>query len=139
MDDEYLEDLAIKSNFHFRQKILVSLFIFSIFLVGCNDSSTKSNNHISTKKNEKYVSEKDFGQEWPLTVPNGYVECKRGYMALFRFRNTTYALNGSARSYAKRYGEYEEIDSIWKDNPEIKGTKMDIGVLINEANKLCNN
>ncbi len=114
------------------KKILISLFIFSIFFVGCSDSSTQNSNNVSTEKVKGYVSQKDFGDTWPLTVSGGRVECKRGIFAVFHYRNKIYALNGSAMSKG-----YKRIDPIWKDNPEIKGTKISIGILIDEAMKLC--
>jgi len=110
----------------------MGLLILNTFFIGCSDSSTKNSNNVSTAEIEGYVSQKDFEDKWPLTVSSGHVECKRGSLAVFHHGSETYGLNGSAISHG-----YQRIDSIWKDNPNIKGTKISIGILIDEANKLC--
>jgi len=110
------------------KKILIGLLILNVFFIGCSDSST---NNVSTTKIKGYVSQKDFGDKWPLTVSSGQVECKRGVLAVFHHRNKTYGLNGTAISYG-----YQRIDPIWKDDPNIKGNKISIGILIDEAMKL---
>ena len=83
-------------------------------------------------KAEGLVSKKDFRDKWPLTVSSGRVECIRGLFAVFHHKNKIYALNGSAISKG-----YTSINPIWKDNPNIKGTKINIGILTDEALKLC--
>lgn len=82
--------------------------------------------------NTAYVSRAHFGNNWPLTVPDGFVECKNGYIALFHRGGMTWALNGSAKTFG-----YPEIDPIWKDNPAIPGLKIAITPLLDLALKQC--
>ena len=80
------------------------------------------------------VTAEQFGDRWPLTVDRGEVWCVDCLAALFRDpeTNTLYGLNGIAMSRGA-----EEIRPIWRDNPEIPGTKIDIGVLIDLALERC--
>lgn len=84
------------------------------------------------------------GYAWPLAVDDGEIGCD-GLATWFRAPDgTKYGLNGLAE------GRYASIRRIWKDDPEaIKRMrkapirddgiplKVDIGVLIDKANKLC--
>ena len=73
-----------------------------------------------------------FGQNWPLLVGSGYVDCLPVSTAVFKTGGVTYALNGFAVSK-----DYVDIDPIWKDHPELQGMKADIGPLIDAALALC--
>ncbi|MDP1820676.1 MAG: DUF2511 domain-containing protein [Acidimicrobiales bacterium] len=55
---------------------------------------------------------------------------------VFVREGVTYALNGLARGSAEENG-WREIDEIWRDNPDIPGTKVDIGPLIDRGLDLC--
>ena len=78
------------------------------------------------------VSRDQFGDEWPLTVEIGEVECIDGFVAVFHQNGKAWALNGAAQTRG-----YPEIDPIWRDNPSIPGAKVDIGVLTELALKQC--
>ncbi|MFT6908850.1 MAG: hypothetical protein ACJAS1_005557 [Oleiphilaceae bacterium] len=92
---------------------------------------------------ETEISESQLDGKWPLTVKSGTLSCKQipgvkyGQLVTFTTGQDTYALNGTARGHAKKRGWIEDITPIWKDNPEIFGTKIDIGSLINSGLKLC--
>lgn len=73
------------------------------------------------------------GFEWPLTVDEGRIYCPGAGRLVFESDGTRYALNGLAMGTH----EYADIDPIWKDNPEIGGTKLDIGGLIEHGNRAC--
>ena len=80
------------------------------------------------------ISENQF-DNWPLTVDSGTLTC-RANMVTFSSGGKTYALNGIARSHARRSG-WSEIRPIWRDNPAIPGTKINIGPLISRGLELC--
>lgn len=80
---------------------------------------------------ERQVSRAEFGEAWPFTVDEGYVDCLPAQAAVFKANGTTYAINGLARS------RYPAVDPIWRDNPEIPGTKVSIGSMIDLALEQC--
>lgn len=83
------------------------------------------------------VSKTELGDGWPLTVDEGEIECRDNLFRLFHHGGKTYALNGIAKSHAKKNG-WLEIQAIWKDNPKLgDGFKIDIGPLLEAAGKLC--
>ena len=92
---------------------------------------------------EKEVTKDNLGKEWPLTVNSGTIRCEQipgvryGQLVTFTTKKTTYALNGTAKGHSKKRGWVKEIDPIWKENPEIPGTKIYIGTLIDIGLELC--
>lgn len=88
-----------------------------------------------------YVSEATWADgPWPLTVPEGTLLCApygvggAQQSVTFVANRTMYAVNGTA----KGTGQFEAIDSIWKDNPDIPGTKVNIGPMLEKGLSLCN-
>ena len=78
-----------------------------------------------------------FGADWPLTVEEGTVSCEGISEGLgevyFSAEGTTYAVNGLAQGAS----DGPDIDLIWADNPEIKGTKINIHPIIERGLELC--
>jgi len=74
-----------------------------------------------------HVKAEDFGKRWPFTVSDGHVDCV-GRSAVLRTQGMEYGLNGFARSRG-----YTAIDPVWRDDPEIQGTKINIGEMISLA------
>ena len=70
----------------------------------------------------------ECGAGWPLTVSEARVVLIGSYVAILHTEGKTYALNGTAQSRG-----YAPIDPIWRDNPDIPGTKVSIGPLIQLA------
>ncbi|WP_301149011.1 DUF2511 domain-containing protein [Mycobacterium simiae] len=74
---------------------------------------------------------------WPLTVNEGTLACEplggRLSRVTFTYGGTTYWLNGTA----KAAHTYADLDTIWRDNPDIPGTKIDIGPLLDRGAALC--
>lgn len=88
-----------------------------------------------------YVSEATWADgPWPFTVPEGTLLCApygvggTQQSVTFVANRTMYAVNGTA----KGTGQFEAIESIWKDNPEIPGTKVNIGPMLEKGLSLCN-
>ena len=89
-------------------------------------------------KNPAYVFKCQFGNEWPLTVPQGIVSCrdKPGtnvqILTFFDPDAKEWALNGIASGAG-----YPKIDPIWRDDDSGLGLKVDIGPLIERASDVC--
>lgn len=76
--------------------------------------------------NRARVTRAQFGDAWPLTVNSGEVECINKYIVVFHAPNgKTYGLNGISFGHG-----YPRIHPIWRDNPRIPGSKVNIGPLI---------
>lgn len=74
-----------------------------------------------------------FGDDWPLTISEGELDCPRGNEVVIRSGGRVYALNGKARSNP----EYEDLRSVWRDNPSLPGTKVPPSALIDRGLRLC--
>lgn len=73
---------------------------------------------------------------WPFTVSEGTLTCTnlRGLEALTLTSNgITYALNEAA----KGAGSYPAIDSIWRADPDVLGSRINIAEVIDHARTLC--
>lgn len=82
---------------------------------------------------KSFVSAAKLGDQWPLTVTEGYVECLPGEAAVFHTGNKTYALNGLAKGRG-----YTAINPIWKASPNPTfGPKINIGPLLDLALSQC--
>ncbi|MEG5170868.1 hypothetical protein [Microcoleus sp. B3-D7] len=91
------------------------------------------------QKNGRPVSQEEFGQQWPLTVPRGTLLCvQRTFEApsviFISPDNKKYALSGGAEIS----GGYLQIYSILKPAPPNSYYKVvDTGILIMEGYRLC--
>lgn len=90
--------------------------------------------HESARAGE--VTAEEFGEDWPFTVDSGRLSCRAPRQALFRADGRTYPLNGAASARAMDHG-YPALDRIWRDNPDIPGTKISVGPMISRALELC--
>lgn len=83
-----------------------------------------------------------LGDRWPLTVRDVVVRCEVIpasqvlHAVTVTHRGTTYAVNGIAEAQRAKRG-WRDIAPIWMANPEIPGTKIGIGALIDYGRKLC--
>ena len=85
------------------------------------------------------ITESEYGEKWPLTIVEGILSCAPvGSLGIVTFtaNGKTYAVNGTARSRAKKNG-WREIDEIWKANPSIPGTKINMGPILDRGLSLC--
>jgi hypothetical protein len=136
---------------------LITVFTLWLGLIlGCNNGVGNSNSSqpppvaISTAKTlttpiqtpqstpqiEGKITKQELGADWAFTVDEGILACdgKNGVGAVtFTANSKTYAVNGSA----KQTNKYEPIDSIWAEDPSIKGVKKNIGTIIQRGLKLC--
>jgi len=112
---------------------LVVIFVaiaFPVILAVLNDDVTPSN---VTPSNERFVTAEQFGDAWPLTVESGTLRCERGIIVVFVHNGQRYAMNGTAR----RADGVLPTEEIWKNNPELPGTKIVITPLIQAGLELC--
>jgi hypothetical protein len=82
------------------------------------------------------VTKADYGDDWPLTVESGVLKCldDNGLaLAIIEVNGVEYQLNGAAKSRG-----YDDIDTIWSNNPNIPGTRVSLSPLIRKALELCN-
>jgi hypothetical protein len=83
--------------------------------------------------NRRNVSSSTFQGEWMLTVNSGELACEAPSAVVFTASDGgKYAVNGTAEAKG-----YNDIRPIWKDNPQVQGTKINIKPLIDEGLKLC--
>jgi hypothetical protein len=86
------------------------------------------------------VSKAEYGEKWPLTVDQVELACEPPTLITVTANGVTYALNGSARTHAKRYG-WEDFESIWRTDPtsDPNGTQWKIPAsnLIDRGMQLC--
>jgi hypothetical protein len=83
-----------------------------------------------------------LGDKWPLTVRDVMVHCEvipasqRLEAVTVTHQGTTYAANGVANAQRAKRG-WRDIALIWAPSPEIPGTKVNIGPLIEYGRRLC--
>lgn len=106
---------------------LLPAALLAVLLAACSSSSS------STPSHQRDISRTDLGDNWPLTVDRGTLECRDGSSVVFTVGGTTYAVNGTAKG-AHRYAE---IDAIWSADPNVAGLKKNIGPLIDKGLALC--
>lgn len=104
-----------------------------LLLTACGESSEPG----ESQSNSILLKRDDIGQSWPLTVDSVEVECVgTAVVATDVATGHRYAVNGVARSRADQL-RLEQINSIWKDNPQLPGTKINIGPVLGRGLELC--
>ena len=84
------------------------------------------------------LSSADLGAAWPFTVERGTLQCHSKTFITFTAQSRIYAINGSATSYAKsNQVPWLDVRPIWRDNPQISGTKIPMGAVIERGLALC--
>lgn len=92
--------------------------------------------------NRAEVTQRQFGDQWPLVLGSGTLVCERPLKApdqmavLFIHTSGVYAINGTARTFQQTYG-WKPLAQIWRSNSEIPGTKIPITPLLNAGLSLC--
>lgn len=70
------------------------------------------------------VTEKEYGDDWPLTVESAELRCEEPSVVIAEADGTTYALNGAAQQEG-----YPPVDPIWRDDPEApEGVDMKVSL-----------
>jgi len=115
---------------------------------------------ISFAESARPLSKVQFGDKWPLSVDKGVVKCLPigNGAVVFEAKGKVYAVNGTARGFAKKRG-FLLIDEIWINDPNyhqmikeiaasekkpvkeimkiIKPTKVSISPILDSGVSLC--
>lgn len=102
-----------------RPRLAVVLLALALALTSCFERGVK-------------VSRAEYGDDWPLTVESGRLRCRPPWVITFHTGDEAYAVNGMARSRG-----YRDIRPIWRDNPDLPGTKIPITPLITRGRAYC--
>ena len=67
---------------------------------------------------QSIITKEQFGERWPLSVNAGIVKCLAigNGSVVFEVDGKTYAVNGTAKGFAKKHNFYP-IENIWLDDP----------------------
>lgn len=65
----------------------------------------------------RHLAKEDLGSAWPFTVSEGTVRCLERRAVIFEANTKRYAVNGTAKGYAK-HGGFLPIESIWAEDPK---------------------
>lgn len=93
---------------------------------------------VAAAGNIDLVSAEDYGADWPFRGEEMHLLCLAGnaVVASDPESGRMYPLNGVASGQAERLG-LEPLEAVWRDNPEIPGTKVSVGPFIKRGLALC--
>lgn len=78
---------------------------------------------------------------WPFTVDAGNIGCVTidvGPVLVFADANgTVWPLNGLAIAHGPQVGGQRSLNPIWRHNPQIPGTRIPLGPIMDAARSLC--
>ena len=84
--------------------------------------------NLCTGHHGKLVTREEYGKKWAFTVPKGYVYSIEKSAIFETESGHKFQLNGIAQMNG-----YKLINPIWRNNPEIPETKVNIGPFIKLA------
>lgn len=87
----------------------------------------------------KLISAEDFGDAWPFIPEEMHLQCLPGNAVVVTDPETgrMYGVNGAASGKARQLG-LEPLEMVWAESKSIRGTKADLGSVIEAGIKLCN-
>ena len=88
------------------------------------------------------IERADYGDDWPLTVGEAKLYCDKESMVWVETGGNAYPLNGTAMTWLANLHPNKKVrnlEDIWRENPDIPGTRISIGGLINDGLSLCSN
>lgn len=93
---------------------------------------------VSAQAGQQLLDAEDYGLQWPFTMPEAYLMCLDGnaIAAMDPESGVMYAVNGAANSKAKRLA-LEPLNSVWRENPELPGTRISVSTMIDKGLQLC--
>lgn len=80
----------------------------------------------------------EFGTAWPFIAEEMHLLCMPGNAVVVSDPETgvMYPVNGIASGKARQLA-LEPLEKVWRDNPELPGTKVSVGPVIERGLKLC--
>ncbi len=115
------------------KKLLVT-GLLALAMAGCGGEDTPP-------KNEVAVDKASFTGKWALAVDSGLIGCDNNAVYIKANDGNTYALNGTAQKRIKQMGlnwlPVDRDSSVWLDDPNNKGAKIDVSDMIAVGLKLC--
>lgn len=97
---------------------------------------------IKTGENQAFVMSATWADgPWPFTVAAGNIGCvtiDAGPVLVFAdMDGTVWPLNGLAIAHGPQVGGQPSLDPIWSLNPQIPGTRVPLGPIMDAARSLC--
>lgn len=131
----------IRLTDHVGWKVILPAFVMIclfIFVAATNYTNSSSGNIDGHKK--RSVSQIEYGDSWPYTIPEGRLNCESSivsgyqkYYVTIEYDGVVYAINGAAISS----GYYAPLERIWRNNPQHPGSKVPDPGIIALGLKLC--
>jgi hypothetical protein len=86
----------------------------------------------------KLISAEDFGDAWPFVPQEMHLQCLPGNAVVVTDPETgrMYGVNGPSNGKARQLG-LEPLNHVWAESPEIPGTRVGLGSVIEAGIKLC--
>lgn len=116
--------------------LLLFLIVFGLVAYIVNPEAMQASQQQAQSEDEslsgELITKAEFGDEWPFTVDEGRIECRKAGALVFVHGEFEYQLNGMASQLG-----YASINSIWRWNPDIEGARIPITPIIQRAQKLC--
>lgn len=78
------------------------------------------------------ISKTEYGEDWPFTVPQGYLKCVGTGVVVFASGGAEYALNGAAET-----GGYAPIEAIGKITNVPGAARINIWSILDRGLNLC--
>ncbi|MEN8216563.1 MAG: DUF2511 domain-containing protein, partial [Pseudomonadota bacterium] len=81
-----------------------------------------------------FITQQEYGDQWPFTVPKGELECLPPGMVTFHVNDKTYALNDLALASSP---EYKDIEEILRDVHDKVQLEKDVEFITIKGLELC--
>ena len=115
-------------------KKLIGILTAGMLIIGCSDSK-------EVKVKERTITKQELKNQWPIkTTDKAIIKC---YLEPDGTKAPVVVVNGipyGLTGYADmHYGQNDlkAFNKIWADDPRLKGLKVDLSKLTDEALKLC--
>lgn len=124
-----IRSIKLRMN-ELRPSCQVILLLGGLVLLSCANSKREPSS-VELARNEREISKKDYGADWPFTVNSGTLKCI-SYSVIFIANGKSYAVNGAAQNVAQREG-YLDMTEIWAPDSLIMKKLMDSGFTKQQA------
>lgn len=118
------------------------LSVAALMLTACSTESDLTLHlddppHAETTEADNLITRKEYGDAWPFTLDELQLFCLQGAVIVSNVdTGDSYPINGVASGRADTLRLFP-LEQIWRDNPEIAGTKVSVGPLIERGLTMC--